>query len=433
MTIVNLFSGAGGWEARLPASLREQIVGVETDPVVTASATSNGLRVLTAAVEDLDPRSAFPGGVRALIASPPCPTFSTAGKGRGRGLLEWMVGQVGAVLDGQPVPSPPPPDPDGGAVAVEDAAKSMLTLEPCRWIAAVRPRWVLLEQVPPVLPVWQAMAEALRARGYAAAAWLLRADEYGVPQTRARAILVASRERAVHAPPATHHRFVPGAARPERTSDLFGAELECWVSMAEALGWDGDALVGFARRADDLAEVEMVTNARQRAAVRGANEPAPTITAGHDSAERRWRLRSNQSVNGGDRARRDVEAPSLTVSTRSDLWAWERPATTVAGDPRIHRPGHKENASDPPGVYGQRRGEHAIRVSVAEAATLQSFPPEWRWPTPRTRTFMAIGNAVPPLLAWHMLRVVEPDHFGDAAPPDVRAASAAPAPRPSVS
>jgi hypothetical protein len=78
------------------------------------------------------------------------------------------------------------------------------------------------------------------------------------------------------------------------------------------------------------------------------------------------------------------------------LWAAERPATTVACDRRVHPPGHKQNSSDPPDRYEQRRGANAVRVTTTQAAVLQGFDPRYPWRGPRTRQFEQIGNAVPP-------------------------------------
>ena len=60
----------------------------------------------------------------------------------------------------------------------------------------------------------------------------LNAADYGVPQTRQRAFLMAHRTRSIQPPAPTHTRHPQPA--------LFGDDLAPWVSMADALDWSGD-------------------------------------------------------------------------------------------------------------------------------------------------------------------------------------------------
>lgn len=79
-------------------------------------------------------------------------------------------------------------------------------------------------------------------------------------------------------------------------------------------------------------------------------------------------------------------------------WPASRPATTLAGDPRVPQPGHKndKNSPDCPG-----RMEGSIRLEPVEALLLQSFPPDHPVQGGRSAQFQQIGDAVPPLLAAH--------------------------------
>ena len=99
--------------------------------------------------------------------------------------------------------------------------------EPARFIAASRPEWVALEQVPAVLPLWQVYAAELRRMGYSAWCGKLNAADYGVPQTRERAILIAPGCAGCRRPEPTHYD-------PRKGMQLWGTP---WVSMADALGW----------------------------------------------------------------------------------------------------------------------------------------------------------------------------------------------------
>ena len=46
------------------------------------------------------------------------------------------------------------------------------------------------------------------------------------------------------------------------------------------------------------------------------------------------------------------------------------------------------------------------RVTVEEAAAIQTFPADMQWCGPQTARFRQVGNAVPPVLAWHVAQAV---------------------------
>ena len=64
--------------------------------------------------------------------------------------------------------------------------------------------WVALEQVPPAGPVFDAYAQALRELGFSALSVKVNAADYGVPQTRERRFVLASRVRKVTVPEPNH-------------------------------------------------------------------------------------------------------------------------------------------------------------------------------------------------------------------------------------
>ena len=70
----------------------------------------------------------------------------------------------------------------------------------------------------------------------------------------------------------------------------------------------------------------------------------------------------------------------------------------------------------PPGYTGNDRdvcspAEAHKRLSVEEAAALQTYPePPFVWCGTKTKIFLQIGNAVPPLLAEHILRATLSAH-----------------------
>lgn len=409
MIDIDLFAGPGGIDEgrRLASHDDVPVLGVEWEPWACRTAAAAGHPRVRADVSTF-PTAHLRGRIRVLGGAPPCPTFSTAGKGAGRLALDLFVSAIGPMLSGHDVRRwvreqhervlldafyQAGGDGDIGRV-VDQAADAVLVLEPARWIAETEPEAVLLEQVPAVLPIWQALARELRSRGWSAWAGILNAADYGVPQTRRRAIFIASRARAVGPPPATHDEHP--------VEDLFGAELQRWISMAAALGWGATGR-----------PVATITSGGTKT---GGAEPIghrdrETLAAERDAG--RWVVRTgtNSMVTGRtlddmQPYRRSIERPAPTLRCNTDRWVVERPATTIAGDARVWPPGHRVNGDDRRRLgteaderYGDRAGTEAIRITPAEAATLQGFPDGYPWQGNRTRVFEQIGNAVPPPLA----------------------------------
>lgn len=370
--VVDLFAGPGGWDVGARA-LGIDPLGLEIDKWARATRSVAGLRTVFADVAEADPYGAEDG----LIASPPCPAFSAAGKQAGNRDLPILYVVAGDLRKGR--------DRRDEYLADCTDPSALLVVEPVRWWHELRPEWIALEQVPPVLDLWEAYAEWLRADGYSVWTGLLNAADYGVPQVRRRAFLMASRARQVHPPQATHAQ---GGAL------TFEGELQPWVTMAEALGWGiTDEPAGA------VVSVSPTGGPRSGALDGGSGAREKYAQA---QREGRWLLNPGLTESQPNRRLYDPEeepAPTIAFGKDAGSWGWERPATTIAGDSRVWPPGHKENASDPPGVYEQRRGANALRVTPEEAAALQGFPAGYPWQGVKTEQYRQIGNAVPPPLA----------------------------------
>jgi DNA (cytosine-5)-methyltransferase 1 len=408
---IDTFAGPGGWSvAAVVLGLRE--LGIELDPWACATRAAAGHLTVRADVAQL-PLHRMAGKFKGLIASPPCGTFSAAGKGEGVDDLPLIHQTLDDLAAGN--------DTRAQLAAACSDPRTPLVVEPLRYALALRPEWIALEQVPSVLPLWKHIARILRARGYSAWAGLLNAADFGVPQTRKRAILIASRIRTVAPPEPTH-------AKVAEPPSLFGPGREHWVSMAEALGWAGplaarvDNTRGerttpggneFSPSGPSWALTEKTRSWVVRTSfgrpTRGAHEVDPFASPCHavTGKARSWVLRSNTQDNAAVRTL-DEPASTLFFGARGNDVSWvlragpQENATTRGMDeaaPTLFF-GHQAD-----GVACQATPSDAdpIRISVQEAAVLQPFPADYPWQGTKTQQFLQCGNAWCPRAAMAVL------------------------------
>lgn len=369
--IVDLFAGPGGLDIAAKV-LGVPAIGVEWEKSTRQTRDAAGLHSTgegdVAKVNPLDPqvRSAS-----VLAGGPPCQTYSVAGNREGHKALDEVKKLARIVGDSKTVE-----ELEKAWAEVERQADELewadertgLVLQPLRWIVEKKLKSdpykvVVLEQVPTVLPVWKKYREILRGLGYDAECKILHTEEYGVPQTRRRAVLIArykgdSGGGSVKFPSVTHQRYHKGAKRlpavqeptvPSaalRQSSLFDAPtpadpppVERWVSMGDAL---------------------------------------------EDSRPTDFVVRSNYG-SGGDPKKRGLRT--------SDM-----PAATVTGKVRRNTV-HDLKGYDANGE--PELGPEQERFTFREAGLLQTFPAEYPWRG--TDVAQQIGNAIPPLLAVHVL------------------------------
>ena len=184
---ISLFAGAGGMDIGAHAAGFDTVCAIESDPHCAATLRRNGARkvVWQADVRVVDPERLLDvlglkaGELGLLHGGPPCQPFSQIGKLQG--------------LD----------DPRGA-----------LIFEVLRFVRAIRPAAVLIEQVPNFLrtqtPRGRRLAEELRDEfnelGYDMHLEVLDAQEHGVPQRRRRVLFVCL-------PSGTSFAFPPASAK----------------------------------------------------------------------------------------------------------------------------------------------------------------------------------------------------------------------------
>lgn len=341
--IVDLFSGPRGWSEGLRL-LGLSDIGLELDTDAARTSQAAGHATIQCDVTQY-PTAPFMGRTAGTIHSPVCTPFSRAGKQAGLADLPLVYQAIHDLAHGR--------DTRAEIKAACADSKSILAAEPMRWLYDLRPEWVCMEQVPDVLPLWKQYAGVLQGWGYSTWVGILNAADYGLPQTRRRAILIASRTRRVAAPDPTHGQ--------NTETDLFGEARLPWVTMAQALRWESGLEI----------------NTRGARKTSGGNnfpcdEPSWALT---EKARSWWVLRHSKRSNATVRR---IDQPA---------------ATLVAG--------HARHDYEWVKVDGRTDLEKRPLL-IAEAAVLQGFRPDYPFHGSQSRQFLQIANAVPPLLAAHV-------------------------------
>lgn len=494
---LDLFAGTGWGVACQRLGIKE--AGVEIMPEAVQTRTANGMETIYNDVWDgltltAEQHREQYGSYGLLIASPPCQTFSMAGNGKGREALNEVIEaiELHAYKDAEALRT----------FGEKHDMRTALVLTPLAYVWRDRPRLVAMEQVPTVLPVWEACAEVMREWGYEVKVEVLNAEQYGVPQTRKRAILVARRGGPVHMPVATHSRYY------SRTPDKLDPGVQKWVSMREALGWtpeeaDGSTYTGNNKLAHQavrtlggfidpdgqffVAEVDQVSALQSyptgavknmgkgmierhgdrpgrtvdapaftvRASA-GGTEPGGFVWTNEDGTTRKAtqeeasvlqsypvaatkQQTAGRTARYGPRPDRSADAPAFTIvghdghprggfEWRNEDGTTRRLATqelaALQSYPVVFRNGNQVNAAkrplDTPAptlMFGARSNKvewigadkaddpaaSGERVTVDEAGTLQTYERPFVWCGSKSKQFLQIGNAVPPLLAEHVL------------------------------
>lgn len=285
-----------------------------------------------------------------------------------------------------------------------DDPRNGLYKEFVRLVDHIRPKWLVMENVPGILNlgdgiIYQQILEDFSKIGYWLECRVINMAEFGVPQTRTRAIFVGSRIAcSLDWPEPSHH------SKPSPNYGLF-SETAPFVSVAQALGdlpWPmGDY---FAHRA----------NSQMR----------------------------------GPRNRKTAQDPAFTLRVRGDEFAiCEFPATgafapgPLPSVPFLYREANhpfQEAMREKPPTWIERTPFAEIdnslpvklkgtrRLATKEQARLQTFPDWFQFVGTDYAQGRQIGNAVPPLYARKLFEKIlasisrsDGDTYGRTAAPTV--------------
>lgn len=298
-------------------------------------------------------RAGFSVETAVEIDADACSTF-----GRLHGDVEILDGDIGAVdfrqfrgsirLVGAGVPCQPFSS-GGKRLAAADPRDGFPHF--LRAVREIRPEAVLLENVAGLARgsrrrYFDSVVHALEDIGFTVAWQLLNAADYGVPQKRVRLFAVGLRDREFAFPAPTH-----GPGRRRR-----------WVPAGSVLS--GAKVIG---------------------------EPNPSIVTYARNPDLRPSPYGGHVFNGGGRPI-DLSRPSHTIlaSAGGNKTHW---IDTLGVVPAYHA--RLVEGGCP--LKGEVPG--ARRLTVAESALLQTFPPRMMFAGARSNQYTQVGNAVPPLLA----------------------------------
>ncbi|MBT2488057.1 DNA cytosine methyltransferase [Streptomyces sp. ISL-96] len=326
-TSVEICAGAGGQAVGLHEALFKHLALIEIDKHAVATLEENvkdnaewdGCQVIEADLTELSPvklrldLGLEPGELDLLAGGVPCPPFSVAGK---------QLGQ-----DDE-----------------RDLFPTMLNL-----VDELKPKAVMIENVRGLLDQKfksyreDVILKRLDSMEYELCYWkVLEAKDYGVPQLRPRAILVAIRKKY-----AKHFLWNEPEKRPVRT-------------------------VGDALRETMWSRFDAVDDPRAEAAYdlwlkKASKGVAPTLVGG------------SKKHGGADLG------PTRAKKAWGDLG--------VCGLGVANKP---EEMTDPDRDLFAAAGP---KLTVRQAATIQGFPEDWQFPGKKTATYRQVGNAFPPPVA----------------------------------
>ncbi len=321
--MVDLFCGAGGLSYGMRAAGVNVVAGIDIDPACRHPFETNvSAPFLKKDIADVSAgfvASLFPDtGPRVLAGCAPCQPFSSYSNGRRARNAQWgLVGRFGAL------------------------------------VAELKPEVVTMENVPRLTgrSIFEEFLAILRKAGYRYTYSVVRCAAYGVPQTRARLVVLASQLGSIDMVAPTHRK---------------GG----WVTVRDAIGHLRAIPAGGIDRSDPLHKASGLSE-RNRRRIRAAK-------AG--GTWRDW----DETL----RAPCHTRPSGRTYSGVYGRMEWDRPGPTITT--QFHGFGN--------GRFGHPEQDRAI--SLREGALLQTFPADYSFVPEDVNVRIGpiarlVGNAVP--------------------------------------
>jgi DNA (cytosine-5)-methyltransferase 1 len=288
--------------------------------------------------------------------------------------------------------------------------RNSLFREFLRFVRVLEPGTAIIENVPGLLraktaaarPVSEVVLEEFAKLGYATSIWELDAHLYGVPQIRRRVFFVASQVFSVLcAPPPTHS--------PEGPSSLF--HLPRARTVRDAIS--DLPIVDVGDNADTRPYQFAPQNDYQRLMRRSSGRIVRNHQPMHHTARliarfktiRPGQSQSDVSSEHAPRARTRWESSPAAYDQNNRRMHWDRPCHTIAASfyanflhPELHR-----NFTPREGARIQSFPDHYIFEGKPTVVSAKLLAREGRHAEKHLSQYNQIGNAVPPLLAQHVI------------------------------
>lgn len=258
------------------------------------------------------------------------------------------------------------------------------------FVEEFRPLYVVMENVPEILKAYngvvrEEITEKLESLGYKVVSSSLNAAHYGIPQTRSRAFFLASLDRSLHFPEATHFGDTKSDYRTPRSCtqlNLLEANISPLVTVKDAIGDLPPLNAGQDYNAEVYPDAPQTTyQAMMRnQSTKIVNHVARALTPIQLSRVRA--LREGQDA-------RDLPcelAPKKHYSGAYGRLFWDKPARTITR--WVFHPGS--------GRFFHPTQDRTI--TIREAARLHSYPDNFHFLGTYTDMSSQIGESVPPLL-----------------------------------
>lgn len=236
----------------------------------------------------------------------------------------------------------------------DDKDRGLLYLQMKRVIDKVKPKMFIAENVDGLrskkdetdVYALTTIIEDMEASGYHVEYRVLKAVEYGVPQTRVRIIIMGIRKdlgEKIFYPSITHNQT------------------------------GTDSLSEWRTTYDAIHDLETLLD----------NKKAPANHTTKDYSKAKFYPGKTHQGNAKEKA--------------------HKPAHTVRAEAHGNQYAHYNSVGDDPASMDMTKWR---RLTVRECARIQSFPDSFIFPVAQSEAHKQIGNAVPPVLAWHVARAV---------------------------